>query len=510
MSCVHLRKLYDLCQIENMKVSHSDLIHIVCKRCGAQDVCPSVSIEQFDSRIQTANEPMAESLPDNAGCTEKLPTRISFLPLPSTLLFCALLSALSLVSYGQMEFEAPPIDYAHAPTNDPVRQLQKKIDAGDVQLQFDEKFGYLPAVLDALGISKSSQMLVGSQTSFQLRKISPQRPRAIYFNDETYVGWVQYGDVMELSAVDPRQGAIFYTLEQTKSERPKFVRDQGQCLICHASSRTQDVPGHLVRSVFADRAGVPQLGSGTFTTNHSSPFDERWGGWYVTGTHGDQRHMGNVFVQDKSEPEKLDREAGANVTELSKLLDVSPYVSQHSDIVALMVLEHQTQMHNALTRANYETRLAESSDQIMNKALERPVSYQSETTQRRIAAAGDNVVKHLLFVNEYQLTSPVKGTSSFATDFSRQGPQDRRGRSLRELDLEQRLFKFPCSYLIYSAAFDNLPKSMKSYVFGKLRRVLTEEDDDENFKHLTFEDRTAILEILSDTKPEILKAGSQL
>jgi hypothetical protein len=164
---------------------------------------------------------------------------------------------------AQMEFELPPINYAHGPTNDPVTRLQQEIDAGQVKLRFDAKNGYLPAVLQLLGVPDSSQMLVASQTSFQLRKISPQRPRAIYFNDSVYVGWVQFGDVMELSSVDPRQGAIFYTLEQKETNRPRFVRDQGQCLICHASSRTQSVPGHLVRSVFADRAGVPLLGSGT-------------------------------------------------------------------------------------------------------------------------------------------------------------------------------------------------------------------------------------------------------
>ena len=420
-----------------------------------------------------------------------------------------LLSFVSLLAYGQNDFEAPPIDYAHAPTTDPVAQLQKRIDSGEVKLQFDEQRGYLPSVLSELGVATSSQMLVASQTSFQLRKISPQRPRAIYFNDDVYVGWVQFGDVMELSSVDPKQGAIFYTLEQQETARPKFVRDQGQCLTCHASSRTQNVPGHLVRSVFADRSGVPLLGSGTFTTSHRSPFEERWGGWYVTGSHGDQQHMGNVFIQDKSEPEKLDREAGANITSLAKLFDVAPYASPHSDIVALMVLEHQTQMHNALTRANYETRMAEHHDQIMNQALGRAADYHSESTQRRIATAGDNVIKHLLFSEEFRLRSPVRGTSSFAADFAKQGPRDGQGRSLREFDLQTRMFKYPCSYLIYSETFDSLPKSMQEYVYQKLIAILSDEESSGDFTHLSPLDKSTLLEILTETKPGFADALSQ-
>lgn len=423
------------------------------------------------------------------------------MPKYSCLLWIAL-TLLPLCALAQIPFEVPPIDYAHAPTSDPIVRLQRQVDAGQTKLKFDEEHGYLRSVLEQLNIPVSSQMLVFSQTSFQLRKISPQRPRAIYFNDDTYIGWVQFGDVMEASSVDPEQGAIFYTLEQRTAAKPKFVRDQGQCLTCHASSRTQGVPGHLVRSVFSDRGGVPLLGSGTFTTNHSSPFDERWGGWYVTGTHGSLRHMGNVCIQDKSEPEKLDREAGANVTDLSPMVETSPYLSPHSDLVALMVLEHQTQTHNSLTHANFETRLAEHQDGIMNQALGRAADYHSETTQRRIAAAGDAVVKHLLFSNEFQLSSPVQGTSEFAAEFAKRGPFDKAGRSLREFDLERRLFKYPCSYLIYSKPFDNLPQSVKSYVYDRLREILTGEDQSSDYSHLTESDRHAILSILTDTKPD--------
>ncbi|MCA9214969.1 MAG: hypothetical protein KDB27_17995, partial [Planctomycetales bacterium] len=265
-------------------------------------------------------------------------------------------------AFGQLDFEAAPINYNSMETTDPVRKLMERIDAGDFELKYDSNHGYLPAMLEALDVSPSSQMLVFSKTSFQLRKINPARPRAVYFNDDVYIGWVQKGDVLEISSVDPQNGAIFYTLSQEETDRPKIVRDKGQCITCHASSRTSGVPGHLVRSVYASSSGQPFFGSGTFTTDHRSPFHERWGGWYVTGTHGKQRHMGNVIASDRDEPEELDVESGANVVDLSNRIDTAPYLRPTSDIVALMVLEHQARMHNLITRANFDTRSAQHYD----------------------------------------------------------------------------------------------------------------------------------------------------
>jgi hypothetical protein len=410
-------------------------------------------------------------------------------------------------SWGQLDFEREPIDYHGRPVNDPVAKLQAALDAGEATLEYDAERGYLPALLERLNVPPSSQMLVFSKTSFQLRKISPQRPRAIYFSDDMYVGYVQRGDVLELSAVDPELGAVFYTLSQEKSETPRFVRDRGQCLTCHASSRTQGVPGHVVRSVFADRSGQPQLGSGTFTIDHRSPFEQRWGGWYVTGEHGAMRHMGNVTAADRDRPENLDRESGANVTDLKPLVNVDPYLVPTSDLAALMVLEHQAQMHNLLTYAAYETRSAEHYDAIMNEAFGRPADHQSETTQRRIASAGERALQYLLFGEEFQLTSPVKGVSAFAEEFAAAGPRDGRGRSLRDFDLQRRLFKHPCSYLIYSPAFDALPAAMKSYLGRRLHEVLTGEDQSPPFAHLSPEDRQSILEILQETKPDLFAEG---
>ena len=416
------------------------------------------------------------------------------------------LAALALVlgaapAAAQLQFESEPINYQNAPVQDQIAQLQQKMDAGEINLSYEDRRGYLPDVLRLLEVPPSSQALVFSQTSFQLRKISPDRPRAVYFNDDTYVGWVQGGDVIEFATVDPQQGAIFYTLDQQRVSQPKFLRDRGQCMTCHASSRTQGVPGLLIRSVYADVDGRPQLGSGTFTTDHRSPFTQRWGGWYVSGTHGKLRHMGNAISHDRSNPEAIDIESAANRTDLRDLVNTAPYLQPTSDIVALMVMEHQTQMHNFITLANFETRHAQYYDRIMNKALGRPDDYQSESTGRRISAVAEKLVRYMLFVDEFQLTSPVKGVSDFAAEFSSRGPCDNQGRSLRQLDLTKRLFKYPCSYLIYSDSFDSLPALVKQEVYRRLSDVLSGSDQDAQFEHLSSADRTAIREILADTKP---------
>jgi hypothetical protein len=421
---------------------------------------------------------------------------------PITFWLAAAACALAAVPVqAQLEFEREPISYGTAPVHDRVARLQQDLERGTVTLTYDEEHGYLKSLLAALDVPASSQGLVFSKTSFQLRRISPSRPRAVYHNYDTYVGFVQGGEVLELAAVDPEQGAVFYTLPQEQVEKPRFIADRGECLTCHASSRTQGVPGVLVRSVFSDERGQPQIGSGTFSTDHRSPLDERWGGWYVTGTHGDMRHMGNVLARDRTRPEQLDRDAGANISDLSALVDTQPYVAPTSDIVALMVLEHQVQMQNYLTLAGYETRHALFYDQVMNEALERPADYQSESTQRRVAAAGDKLLKYLLFAEEFPLTAPISGSAEFRRDFEGRGPRDSQGRSLRDLDLQHRLFKHPCSYLIYSESFDRLPAPVHSYVCKRLFRILTGEDDDPAFARLSLEDRRAVLEILSETKP---------
>ena len=211
--------------------------------------------------------------------------------------------------------------------------------------------------------------------------------------------------------------------------------------------------------------------------------------------------MGNVQVTDREHPEKLDTRAGANVTDLSGKFDVSAYLASSSDLVALMVLEHQVKLHNLITLASYQARIAVHYAQAINKALGEPENTMSETTARRFQGPAEDLVKYMLFVAEAPLGEPVQGTTSFAKEFSARGPRDRQGRSFRDFDLKTRLFRYPCSYLIYSKAFDALPAPVKEYVYRRTWEVLTGKDQSEAYACRTPQERRAILEILRATKP---------
>jgi hypothetical protein len=416
----------------------------------------------------------------------------------------ALLAVAARPAAGAADLERYPINYSTTPDGNAATRLQQRLDAGKARLTFDEDFGYLPSLLKALDVPVSSQVLVFSKTSLQRNRISPRMPRALYYRDDVYIGYCQRGNVLEVSAADPKLGTVFYTLAQEPAAKPQLQRQGDSCLICHGSSQNQGFPGHLVRSVYADHQGYPVLASGSFRIDQSSPLKNRWGGWYVTGTSGDQAHLGNLVVSDeRTPPERLDNKAGQNVTDLTDRFRTSSYLAPHSDIVSLMVLEHQTEMHNRITRANLQTRLALYEEADLNKALGRSMDHRSELTERRIQNACEPLVKYLLFSGEAALTAPVRGTSGFAEEFARRGPFDRQHRSLRDLDLRTRLFAHPCSYLIYSEAFDGLPDTARDYVLRRLWEVLGGQDTSADFAHLSAADRRAILEILRETKPNL-------
>lgn len=412
--------------------------------------------------------------------------------------FCAFLLRAELESSYLLPLDSEAIRYATEPLTDSVTALQERLAKGDAKLEFDSQFGYLPAVLRELKVPVSSQILVFSKTSFQSPRISPRTPRALYYNDRVAVGFVKSGDVVEVTSVDPRQGVIFYTIDQEKVEKPRFARRE-ECLQCHISSATLGVPGEVVRSVHTDNTGMPVFQAGTFVTDHRSPLKERWGGWYVTGTHGSQMHMGNVVAEDK-ETGDLDVTKGANITDLKWRFDTGAYLSPHSDIVALMTLEHQTRMVNLITRVGWETRMALYSQTGINRALKQPENEMSDSTRRRITSASEELLQYMLFTEETQLTSEIRGTSKFAEEFSKQGPRDKKGRSLRDFDLKTRMFQHPCSFLIYSEEFDAMPPEAKEVIYRRLWEVLTGKDKTAKYARLSDEDRKGILEILLDTK----------
>jgi len=407
------------------------------------------------------------------------------------------------------DIDQPPFHYSQSSPDNAVERLQEKLDGGTARLDFTDDHGYLASVLEALDIPLSSQVLVFSKTSFQRQRIGPRTPRAIYFNDDTYVGFCFHGEVMEVSAADPKLGAVFYTLDQQPAPKPRFVRQTDNCLLCHGSTPTHGYPGHLVRSVFPDEEGNPICSLGTLRVDQATPLADRWGGWYVTGTNGRNAHRGNVILSGATKKPRGGQPDPNNVADLRPWFAVENYLSPHSDVVALMVLEHQAEMHNLLTRARYEVQLAVYQQADIDRALGRASEGLSESTRRRVQSACEPLVRYMLFRDEAKLADKVSGSSTFAADFSARGPRDKQGRSLRDLDLERRLFKYPCSYLIYSRAFDGLPKEARDYVYRRLGEVLADGDAPPEFAHLSPADRKAIREILLETKPDLADAWKQ-
>lgn len=403
---------------------------------------------------------------------------------------------------AQDDFDLPPIAYAQSTPDNPISRLEQQLQTGARELTFEEPWGYLRSLLTALEVPVSSQTLVYSKTSLQRHRISPRSPRAIFFNDDVYIGYCKQGDVLEISVADGQLGTVFYTVDQRDRTAARFRRQNDNCLLCHAGGQTRGVPGHLFRSMYVDKHGQPLLASGSFRVDHTSPIEQRWGGWYVTGKHGSQKHLGNqIFSGREAAQSELDP-AGWNVTDLSSRFDPAAYLSADSDLVALMVLGHQAAGHNVLTKALFSTKQALYREAALNRELGEAADHRWDSTNTILNNAAESLLKYFLFSGEAPLTEPMEGTTTFAQDFAAKGPRDRHGRSLRDFDLTTRLFRYPCSYLIYTESFDALPAELRALFWKRLAGILAGEDRSPEFAHLNELDRAAVREILCDTKPE--------
>lgn len=380
----------------------------------------------------------------------------------------------------------PAIAYTDGPVATVVSDLNQKLQQGTLQLAFDPVTGYLRSVLDALAIPIESQVLVYSETSFQARRINMRNPRAVFFNDRAAVGFVRGGDILEVAAQDPRQGMVFYMLNQAAG-RPalQFVRND-KCLSCHLSWETLAVPGPFVLSVLPRRSDQEYASGGHI--DHRAPIAERWGGWYVTGTRVPPRQLGNIALLQPDLPESGPKPVAAKMS-LDGVFDLAGYPAPFSDVAALMVLEHQTRATNLITRAGWEFRQA--------------VHEGGNVLSPRVSEAVGELVDYLVFVDEAPLPSAIRGSSGFAEKFAARGPHDRKGRSLRELQLDTRLMRYPCSYMIYSPGFEGLAPPLKSAVYRRIGDVISGKNSSAKYAHLTRADRQAIGEILRDTVSDL-------
>jgi len=388
------------------------------------------------------------------------------------------------VAETELPYNQPPINYSSRQPDDAVTRLRQRLQNGQVELTDRGAQGKLQDLLKALEIPIESQLLVFSKSSANARLITPKTPRAIYFNDEVYVGWVPGSPMVEISTVEPNVGAVFYNLPQATREsatpgqttEPQFRRDDS-CLLCHVTRSTLRVPGHLDRSFTTDFEG--QLRTGWSRITHATRYQDRWAGWYVTGGSETFKHLGNVYG-DESRHDSPQHNLKVNtVTDLSKQFDTRDYLTATSDIVAHLVLDHQAHGHNLITRLNYESQLG------------------------RPTTAFDPLLRYFLFLDEPQLQAPITTHSDYRIWFEGRGPRDSQGRSLRQFDLNTRLFKYRLSYLIYSAAFDALPDSVRLEFYRDLKSWLTTTDPQHPAEKLPLKERQAIQEILRETKSKL-------
>jgi hypothetical protein len=379
------------------------------------------------------------------------------------------------------------IQYSTRPPHDPIVTLNEAIAKGSVSLTFDTlPRGYLASVLKALDIPASSQTLVFSENSLQRSHISQRTPRAIYFGDTVAVAWAKGAETIEATAFDPTQGVHFYSIPQTRQSKPQFVRRNADCLQCHLLPQTHGVPGVLTMSVLPLSDNKNDYAQG-WEADHRTPMEDRWGGWYVTGAQVPAQHLGNVPVLHV--PKSYVRaDVAPKLATVSGVFDTAAYLTPHSDVVALLVLNHQTRMTNLLTRLGWQSRIAAHD---ATKAAVLPP---------HVRETAHELVDYLLFVDEAPFPSAIRGASDFTKEFPAKGPRDSKGRSLRDLDLTRRLLRYPCSYMIYTEAFDALPAAAKALVYERMWAILSGNAKDPEYSKLSTADRRAIIEILRETK----------
>jgi hypothetical protein len=401
----------------------------------------------------------------------------------------ALTCWVSSAAYGQLAFEAfelehPAIRYRSTPPADAIAALNTRLRSREATLAFERTAGYLRSLLSTLDVPVESQLVVYSPTSLQGRLIRPQNPRVIYFNDSIVVAWVR-GGFIEIASQDPRQGTMFYMFPQADVQIPQLVRED-RCLTCHYSAIALGVPGMLVRSIPTSASGAPMPWLGNAAPDHRTPIEERWGGWYVTGSSA-KTHLGNLVIGDPLAQE-LPRGGRPAFDTLEKQFPTSEYLSSQSDIAALLVFDHQMRAMNMLTHIGWEARVLAHDGRTADSA--------------GLQKIANEIVDYLLFIDEAPL-GRVRASSTFAEVFAAKGPRDRIGRSLRELDLDRRLMRYPCSYMIYSPAFDALPGTAKDAIYRRLWQVLSGEERSSKYSRLAERDRLAIIEILRDTKADL-------
>ena len=416
------------------------------------------------------------------------------------ILLCAWLLAFHCRAADVEVYEQEPFNYSATAPRDGVSLLEKQISAGELKAGSTDR-EVIASLLRRLEIPVESQLLVFSRTSFQRDQISPAHPRALYFNDHCYVGWVP-GGLAEITTLDPVLGPIFYTFAPAavRTNAPHYFVRETDCLRCHGGTFIRGLPGLVARSTFPDEQGDPIMRFGSEVVDLRTPFTNRWGGWYVTGFDSESLHRGNrLFPGQSDRPE-------TNVTHLSDRFDAKRYLAGgSSDIVALLVFEQQLTVQNTLTRASLDSRRMLDYQKKLQVAFKSPVTEELEydSVKSVFENAATEVVDDLLFKDEAALPAGIRGSAAFQKVFLANARRNRDGNSLKDLELNGHLFRNRCSYLIYSDSFRSLPAPLKRRIYARLTLALRADEPDPRYAYLDSAERGRILSIIRETDPEL-------
>jgi hypothetical protein len=405
-------------------------------------------------------------------------------------LLLILLSLLPLAGQAQPElptyrdFDQLPHNYWQRPLKDRFSLLKQDLEAGRVTLDRSSEKAFLLSLLRVLQIPASSQMLLFSTTSLQLSLINPGNPRAVYFSDDIYVGYIPGGRI-EIISLDPELGGIFYIFDIPRGEQQIKVERATRCMNCHVSDETQHVPGLVIKSVVPGQRGGSLTAYRIGQAGHQIPLSERFGGWYLTGADGFTNHWGNLI--GTLSPQGLStQKIGAG-----KRFSYARYPEASSDILPQLLHEHQAGFVNRVLEAGYRARTI----LFLNKGNELSREQLTELDMQ-----ADTVVRYLLFAEEAALPpGGVTGLREFKQDFARQTRKTKEGISLRDFDLKTRLFKYRCSYMIYSPVFQGLLPVMKQRIYLRLDRALSVSQPDPDYAYLPAAEKQAIRQVLRQT-----------
>jgi len=396
---------------------------------------------------------------------------------------------ISSISYG----ESAKIDFRHSIhryleklPQDPFSNFKRKMESGIIKLNFGSEKKYLSSLLDELTISPHSQLLVYSTTSLQLSRISPTNPRAIYFTDDIYLGYVPGGQI-EIIGIDPQLGAIPYIFNLPKEndfKHPTIYRSK-RCMNCHASPDIGGAPGLLIASV------IPGDGGGSIDafrkkiSGHGVPYEKRFGGWHITGRH--------PFVETWAN--QIGEMRDGNILKIpnppGKYFTWDKYLTEKSDLIPHLLLEHQIGFTNRCIAITYKFRELK----ILNRDS-RNINLIEEETQ--------SLLSYILFKNEALLPeNKINSETQYVLDFENSSTRNQKGKDLRKLNLKTRLFNLRCSYMIFSNSFSGLPSVIKDCLINKLHLILScdQKKIPPAFSYLGNDERKIIKQILSTSLP---------